>query len=215
MIRIFVATCLANKKAEIALEFSIKKHTKCAVSIHWMRNGDNQTDWNEEGWGTRFTPFRWIVPKLCNYSGKAIYLDVDTLLRGDILDLWNLELGDKAIASLPGNYSVMLMDCSKLKPIDFDISQFKASACSPPFNGMVNQIVEYIEKNDLVLPLSAKWNCLDGENYGWREARLLHYSNKSTQPWMPYPERHQYEKHKISDLSEMWQQYYEDACNVD
>jgi len=209
MINIFIATCIKNKKAELALKHSILKHTKSEVCFTWMRNGDNQTGWNEKGWGTGFTPFRWLTPKLCNFTGKAIYLDVDTLVRSDIKELWDMSLEGKAVMSIPGNYSVMLLDCSKF--YDFDIDQFKQNSCFPPFSGMVNDIISSLEGDGMVLNLPPEWNCLDGKNTDWNTAKIIHYTEKSTQPWRPYPESHKYKSHPIKDLQLLWEREYKEA----
>ena len=40
------------------------------------------------------TPFsfqRFLIPELCGYSGKAIYLDADMQVFRDIRELWNYD----------------------------------------------------------------------------------------------------------------------------
>lgn len=80
-----------SKPAEVALEYSIRKHTDAAVDFNWMRAGEAPWDWGLEGGRqthTSFTPFRFAIPYLCE-APRALYLDVDMIVLGDIAELWN------------------------------------------------------------------------------------------------------------------------------
>jgi hypothetical protein len=212
MIKIFVGTCSKNKKAEIALINSIALHTKSKYKIVWMRDSEEFQNWNKTGWGTGFTPFRWIVPELCRFSGKAIYMDVDVILTSDIKELWDMKIPkNKAIISLPGNYSVMLMDCKKMSKLHNTqpISEWKKHSCNPPFKGLYSKYVDELEAFELIKPLPPEWNCLDGENCKWNEAKLIHFTKKDTQPWKPYPKKHKYKPH---ELKKLWEFYYK--CGI-
>jgi hypothetical protein len=214
VIKIFVATCPNNKKAEVALEHSIKVHCSEPFEIIWMRNGDEPfVDFDETNWGTGFTPFRWLIPILTNWTGKAIYLDVDVLLLDDIAKLWNTDMGGKAILSLKNNYSVMLMDCEKLSALPADFDEWKQSSCRPQYDGLFNDCVEILDEFEMVGELDPYWNCLDGKNIDWQNAGLIHYTNKKTQPWHPYPERHEYQAHENKALEALWWVYYKEAKN--
>ena len=43
-------------------------------------------------WATPFSVFRWAIPHVCNFEGKAIYMDVDMIARDDIAKLWNQQI---------------------------------------------------------------------------------------------------------------------------
>ncbi len=211
MIRIFVGTCPNNKKAEKVLEYSVKKYCSEPFEITWMRNGDEPfVGFDEINWGTRFTPFRWLVPTLVNWTGKAIYLDVDILLLDDISKLWQTDMGGKAILSLQDNYSVMLMDCERLTCVPADFDEWKQSSCRPQYDGLFNDTVEILKEFDMLGELDPKWNCLDGKNIDPRHAGLIHYTRKDTQPWQPYPEKYDYKTHEDLKLEELWWDYYEE-----
>jgi len=79
--------------------------------------------------GTKFGFVRFNVPKLCDFKGRAIYLDADQLVFGNIEDLHN-SLDDEhsvAVVDQPeGDFggkkvakhyqtSVMVLNCEKLQ----------------------------------------------------------------------------------------------------
>jgi len=209
LIKIFVGTCPRNRAAEKVLEHSIRKHCSEPFEITWMRNGDEPfVGFDETNWGTGFTPFRWLIPMLTNYTGKAIYLDVDVLLLDDIAKLWHTDMQGKAVLSLKDNYSVMLMDCEKLTYIEPEFQEWKEASCIPQYDGLFNEAVEILKEFDMVGDLHPKWNCLDGKNIPWEDANLVHYTRKDTQPWHPYPERHEYKPHENEELEALWYAHF-------
>ena len=210
MIKIFIGTCSKNEKAEKALEYSIKINTLSKVDIVFMRPDSNDvlSNWNMDNWGTSFTPFRWIVPHLCNFKGKAIYLDVDTLLLSDIKNLWKKSIPkDKVLLSIKGNYSVMLIDCKKFKQkmSISSIDEWKKKSCTPKFNGLYNDYVCQLESKNLVEPLESEWNSLDTMD---NNTKLIHYTEKTTQPWKPYKDKHVYKRHPHILAEKTWFRYY-------
>lgn len=48
---------------------------------------------------TRAIYLRWMIPELTD-SDKAIYLDIDLVVTGDIKELWDVELGDNYVAAV-------------------------------------------------------------------------------------------------------------------
>jgi lipopolysaccharide biosynthesis glycosyltransferase len=217
VIKVFVGTCFRNLQAEIALEYSIRKNTKSKVEIVWMRDAPGNPQfhgWNKANWGTGFTPFRWIIPELCDFKGRAIYMDVDMVCLGDIKELWEMNIPeDKVLISLPGNYSVMLFDCEKFhEKIKFKtIPEWKERSCSPAFQGLYNDYVTQLESNNLVEALPQVWNSLDNFD---SDTRLIHYTKKNTQPWCPYPDRHNYARHLKSACEELWFKTYTEAMEL-
>jgi hypothetical protein len=41
--------------------------------------------------------------------------------------------------------------------------------------------------------------------------KLIHYTNKKTQPWHPYPDKHDYVRHGDLDLEKLWFDTYREA----
>lgn len=168
-------------------------------------------DWRMTNWGTRFTPFRWVIPYLCGFKGKAIYLDVDTLLLSDISELWKINMNRNHVVSLLGNYSVMLLNCEALGQYScfHDIKALRRGACIPRFAGPYNECAKTVAKS--CLELSVDWNCLDGAGYLPNQTKLIHYTRKDTQPWAPYPERHLYVDHARPEIAKLWLDTYTEA----
>jgi lipopolysaccharide biosynthesis glycosyltransferase len=51
-------------------------------------------------YNTRAIYHRWSIPDVCK-GDKAIYLDADVIVVGDIAELWNIDLEDNYIAAVP------------------------------------------------------------------------------------------------------------------
>jgi len=47
--------------------------------------------------------FRWKIPQITDLE-KAIYLDVDVLVLGDLNELWSIDLGENYVAAVPSHY---------------------------------------------------------------------------------------------------------------
>ncbi len=61
------------------------------------------TEGHEDG-SNEFTYSRFLVPWLCHWSGWAIYLDGDMLVRGDIAELWDRKRGDVGVSVVKHDY---------------------------------------------------------------------------------------------------------------
>lgn len=215
-IKVFIGSCIHNLKAEIALEYSIRKHTDREVAITWMRttmHGDPAFQgWNKFRWGTGFSLFRWVVPELCYFEGKAIYMDVDMLVVGDIGELWDKEIPeDKALYSIPNNSSVMLMDCAKFKSLEY---VKPLDVLKKENEGYMGTMMQGLHKDNLIAPLDKAWNCFDGEGYMNGHTKLIHYTALKTQPWAPTPHLFDQERHKNFIVYGKWLEYYEEAINL-
>jgi lipopolysaccharide biosynthesis glycosyltransferase len=217
VIKIFIGSEPGNEKAEKVLEWSIKNTTSGPFEITWMTDAlPEWRGWNRGregreqnsgiGWKTNFSCFRWAIPELCNFKGRAIYLDVDQLLLKDIRQMWELPLNDAAYLSIrPERTDVMLMDCSKFTapwwpPLDY----MRPSGKNQKYYRMM------VEKYSKVGPLDEIYNCLDGHNFS-PETRLVHYTKMNTQPWHPFPETLDYRPHKNKQVADLWYEAYENC----
>lgn len=161
--------------------YSILKNTNAKVEVTWLRPSMFPT-WRREGWGTPFTCFRYAIPELCNFKGRALYTDCDMINFRDISHLWKTDLNGKPFGmvwdSLQMNNhrwmgteqergwwcdSLMLIDCEKAKewvdPIDVQAKwrgTYKwhfMEKIGSPFKDKSSSIVEEID---------ARWNSFDG-----------------------------------------------------
>src|SRR5215207_9690112 len=125
MIRVFVG-CAANHEdieSQAVLEWSIRKHASEPVSITWMQLSRDPASpwsgWNTSQWVTPFSGFRWAIPAVCGYEGKAIYCDSDVIFMADIARLWDQEFeSGKAVMAKGGNswrLCVSLWDCAEMQ----------------------------------------------------------------------------------------------------
>ena len=70
---------------------SIIRHASQPVSIIPLALNlfRDYTETHTDG-SNQFIYSRFLVPHLMNYTGHAIFIDGDMILRGDIAELWNL-----------------------------------------------------------------------------------------------------------------------------
>lgn len=116
---------------------------------------------------TPFTWSRWLVPYLCGYQGKALFVDADTLFRADVKELFEIEFS-QPIACVPHGRkferaSVMLFNneqCQQLTP------DFVQNTVIPIHK------LEWLPTHDL----SKDWNHLVGYDQPNPEAKLAHFA---------------------------------------
>lgn len=214
-IRIFVGTDERQAPAEQALERSIRENTRREVEITWMRSGD--PGWGEEGnrgrplseyrpksghgWGTYFSCFRLAIPSLCDYQGRAIYLDSDMIVLGDIAELHGQRLNGKAAVVNHRNImDVMVLDCSHSAwRIATPIEEVKRSGHA------LGYWRRRLMKHGAFTPtLPPEWDCRDCLP---SNCKLLHFTSMPTQPWKPWPEAMQYRPHPCKEAVEVWNRW--------
>lgn len=201
-IRIFVG-CSANgedAEAQAMLEYTLRKYATQPLEIVWMMlsrdpqspwysNPQKSEGWNQRGWATPFSPFRWAIPHVCNFQGMAIYMDVDMIARADIADLWKQKIpNDKAMLAKDGTHScVILFDCEKIKSLMLDRSFWM------PFDTLrrVEGGYRTLRKNISAFTSAflGNWNCLDGENYSSLsdpDIKVIHFTKVETQPHLKW-----------------------------
>lgn len=134
-----------------------------------------------------FTPIRFAPPEVMAYQGRAVVIDPDIFAVGDIGQLLNMDMGDKAVLARPRpghngrqDYmasSVMLMDCARLPHWKMQ-DQFEAM-----FAGELDYddwITLASQPKGTVGALETVWNDFDNLT---PETRLLHNTKRRTQPW--------------------------------
>lgn len=58
----------------------------------------------------QFIYSRFLVPHLTDYTGHAIFMDGDMIVRGDIAELWNLREFDKDVQVVKHNYKTRMTE---------------------------------------------------------------------------------------------------------
>ena len=188
-IRVFVGADRAQMAGVKVLEYSIKRFATATVDVVPIDDRQIPVPKNPANRSkTGFSFSRFHIPELCNYCGKAIYLDADMQLFADIMKLWEwpFEGADVLYSEqafdrgrIP-QYSVLLLNCDNLswnvreivRGLDngrYDYKQLMRDFC-----------VVRPEKKRASLPY--EWNSL--EYYEPGKTCLIHYTDMPTQPWV-------------------------------
>lgn len=223
MIRVFIGTEAMHHKAEKALEWSIRKNTTHEVEITFLRN---LIPWQTPPTG--FSSHRYMIPKLCNYQGYAIHLDVDMLVLADIKELWEYKTPGKwCVTTCHGNQGVRdevsVIDCSAFKDLPDEATLKTSSGKTIAKNKIGDRYLKNIPHtwNAYMLSPCSKGYCGCPElgcSMGTRpdrkpctdEVKLLHYTNLATQPWHPNPNQ-DYVPYPCKSTESLFWQYYEEA----
>jgi lipopolysaccharide biosynthesis glycosyltransferase len=159
---------------------------------------------------TEFSLYRFLIPEIREYKGKAIFLDSDTVCLDDIGKLFDSDLNGFDFLAKRNAYSardsdlwglsVALIDCAKCKfdlPAYFkEISEGKYSYSD--FSNMSPSFLKHHPFN--IGELDDNWNVFDRYN---KDTKLIHYTNLYTQPW-------KFKHHLYGDL---WFKYFHEAIN--
>lgn len=188
MIRVFVGCAPNHEDAEsqAVFEWSLRKYSSLPVEITWMKMNVDQRSpfygWNTTDWATPFTAFRWAVPYLCNFNGRAIYSDSDFIFKADIAELWNkpFESGKIVMSKTPNRTCLIMWNCELAKDhiLPFDELRSRTDTHSV----MRKYLVDH---PNLVQKFDRNWNCLDGENYddlNDSDIAAIHYTHMKSQP---------------------------------
>ena len=134
-----------------------------------------------------FTPLRFAPPSLMGHEGRALVTDPDCFGVGDVADLFEQDMGGKAIMAVPrpghngqADYiatSVMLLDTAKLTHWQFD----------KDLDDLFGHRFDYVDWIELkrevrstIGALDPRWNDFDRLT---RETGILHTTKRRTQPW--------------------------------
>ena len=139
---------------------------------------------------TPFTFQRFAIPALCQYQGRALYLDSDMLVFRDIHELWQqsfkAELGTADLLSVPEpaastrspQYSVMLLNCEQLT---WDAPQLVKQLENGKWS-YEQFVLEMAPAANKSAALPPGWN--DLERYVPNQTALIHYTDMPRQPWL-------------------------------
>lgn len=219
-VRVFIGSGEASAVERRVLIHSLKKHSSRPLDLYVFNGTHNAVEHNDEPPFaapmpleikyrniTEFSLYRFLIPEVCGFEGKAIFLDSDIVALDDIAKLWDMDMGDAAILAVPeyaeNNWatSVMLLDCARAR---FNLPEY--------FRNIDNGVYNYAEMSrfdpafrefhDIKLsPIDRSWNSFD---YHDKETHCIHYTNLSMQPWK-FP-NHPY--------GELWFEYLHEALEA-
>ena len=192
MLRIFIGWDSRFPEPADVLRYSLLKHSSIPLDIQYLKLTELDINRKHDPLAsTEFTYSRFLVPHLCNFQGKALFLDNDMLCLGDVKEIADLDMSYYALRVVkhdyqPGNTvkmygavqtsyprknwsSMMLMDGGKLRLWTKDIVETQTGAYLHRFQDI---------PDDRIGELPKTWNTLD-----WMDdnTKLIHYTNGG--PW--------------------------------
>lgn len=126
---------------------------------------------------TQFSFFRFLVPYLMGFKGRALYVDQDVLFLDDVAKLFAEapEHDDWSVACVKHTYkssvrcpnwaSVMLLNCANLKQWTLDAYFSRPREWFHEFQSV---------PSNMIVPLNPRWNRLD---YLTSDDGILHYTS--------------------------------------
>jgi lipopolysaccharide biosynthesis glycosyltransferase len=171
---------------------SIIRHSSVPVAIVplALNNFQDYTETHTDG-SNQFIYSRFLVPHLMGYSGFAIFMDGDMIVRGDIAELWNLKQADKDVMVVKHDYKTRMTEkYLGSKNEDYPRKNWSSVMIFNCNNYPTKKLTpEYIQKStgahlhrfewtsdDRVGALPPEWNWLPDEYGANPDAKLLHYT---------------------------------------
>ena len=212
VIKVFIGSDERMGKAETAIANSISVNTSVPVDVAFMRAGDNGFDgwdmgrepgnpYSGSGWATEFSCFRFAVPELCDFTGRAIYLDVDMIVLGDLVELWNVSFDGRTMLTVDGGgLDVIVWNCERVKADNWPmISKMKTSGYN------LDRYITLLPQNEQGNVISREWDCRDQVT---DKSKLVHYTDMRVQPWQPWPDVFDYDSdHPCPEAVALFEQY--------
>lgn len=216
--RVFVGTDESQIVAARVLEHSIRKFASRPVEFVPMLNMKVPLPLHEENRPrTGFSFCRFLIPQLCNYQGRALYLDADMQVFADLAELFDIPFGPHKVlcTNQPGRpdawkhgaffkpgrqLSVMMLDCSRLP---WNIQDIVGGLDSGKYT--YSQLMSdlcIVDANEIADRLPPEWNCL--EHYEPAQSKLVHYTVVPTQPW----------KNDDNPLRSVWTSAFREAVSA-
>jgi len=188
-IRIFCGGDRSQQLAFKVLAHSIGRHTNRTFEIRVIDNGLAPAPADPRNMPyTNFSFARFAIPALCGHAGRAIYMDSDMLVFGDIGELWDtpmdgatiaIEVGSRQAGNRSKQAAVMLLDCSRL---DWDVQRIVADLGRRYDYNALMSVDPLLEPGQMQELIVTGWNDLDRYDPG--STRNLHYTEIRTQPWV-------------------------------
>lgn len=199
-VRVFIGTEDKTEIARKVLECSIQRHTESIVDFTPMIGKQWEYKHDDIPIGTGFSLRRWMIPAYCDWQGRAIYLDADQLVFGDIHELWSLPdllptiKGQEACSAWmtfqPDKYnvkpapqsSVMVIDCAKAKAQwGWHLEQVLTHLREEPTKERYAKFMHCAWMKPPCRQIEIGWNHLNV--YKDKVTKLLHYTKEPEQPW--------------------------------
>jgi lipopolysaccharide biosynthesis glycosyltransferase len=200
-LRIFIGFDKREAECADVLAYSLREHASIPLEIQYLKL--SELDFGralDPLQSTEFTYSRFLVPHLCDYRGKAIFMDCDMLCLGDIKELDDLDMSGYALRVVKHDHrplaktkmdgrvqttyprknwsSLMIMNCARLRLWSKQVVETQTGAFLHRFQGIDDGLIGDIPRT---------WNTLD-----WMDdnTRLIHYTSGG--PWFEQCKDHPY-----------------------
>lgn len=208
--RIYVLYSKLNKSNKKDIDLVIKDHSN--FETYYIDMTEHITEISNalftRDYYSKTTYYRLFIPRLFPEYNKALYIDSDLVVLGDIADLYNHDLGTNLIGATPDesvqiipefiayvekylgikhehyfNAGVIIMNLDELRKFDFE-NKFISLLSQIKFS--VAQDQDYLNAlcKDRVTYVSSVWDKMPFENPNIKteDIKLIHY-NLTLKPW--------------------------------
>lgn len=199
-VRVFIGSGEASLLERLTLIHSIRQRTSRPVDLYVIngthdaieRNGQPPLRVNlplgiKYGNFTEFTNYRWLIPQICEYRGRAVYLDSDMICLGDIAELFDTDMRDCHLLARADAYgsgawalSVMLIDCHHCR---FDVETYFKEIDAGCYDNRALQEMRpgFLARHPFnIQSLDPNWNVFDRVD---PQTKLIHFTDLLMQPW--------------------------------
>jgi uncharacterized protein len=196
-VRIYLGTEPAQYRAERIFIWSIEcvRDPARVYEIYLMKE---LAGFDRRRWLTGFTNYRFAIPHFADGSGRAIWNDVDQAYLADPAELFDTEMGDCGVLTVPPlsstallDTAVMLIDCERMASV---------WTGEEAMHGRKNNLLAKARAvPGLRGDLPGEWNARD-EEYVPGRSKLLHWTILHTQPWHPLPQLFVYQHNPVGQV---------------
>jgi lipopolysaccharide biosynthesis glycosyltransferase len=200
-LRIFIGFDRREAECADVLAYSLREHASIPLEIRYLKLSElDFARVQDPLQSTEFTYSRFLVPHLCDYRGKAIFMDCDMLCLGDIKELDDLDMTNYALRVVKHDYrpsaktkmdgraqttyprknwsSLMIMNCARLTRWTKEVVETQSGAFLHRFQEIDDALIGDIPKT---------WNTLDWMD---KNTKLIHYTSGG--PWFEECKDHPY-----------------------
>lgn len=192
-IRVFVGCGPEHWLPAQVLAHSIRRNTSRPVDVQPLHQWDTLIPkaWRRKV-PTSFSLQRFIIPEVCGYQGRGIYLDSDQLVLGDIGEAWDVPFAKGERIHTGGDWqsAVMLIHCKRVtwsirelcRDMDEGRKVYPKLSNLKYESGVTGNLTENWNFHDR-LKSYKRWTHSGQESLP-DSVRLFHYTLMKTQPWL-------------------------------
>ncbi len=204
MLRIFIGWDSRFPEPADVLRHSLIKNASIELDIRYLKLDELDLHRRHDPLAsTEFTYSRFLVPHLCNFRGKAVFMDNDMLCFGDAKELDDLDMTGLALRVVQHDYrptnetkmygcpqtsyprknwsSLMVMNCELLSLWTKQVVESQTGAYLHRFEDLPDEQIGEVPNT---------WNVLDSMD---ATTKLIHYTNGG--PWFD-----EYQDHPHADV---------------